>query len=94
MVHLTRQSRSNFKAGAFIHGTNKARGEFFAIFDTDFVPPADFLERTIPRFAAESTGCVQCRWDHLNDGNSLLTRLQAMGHDGHFIVGMQGGCVR
>lgn len=86
ITHLTRRSRSHFKAGALVLGTAQARGEFLAIFDADFLPTADFLKRTIPRFSNPQVGCVQCRWGHINFDHSLITKLQAIGHDGHFII--------
>jgi hypothetical protein len=66
---------------------DSAAGEFIAIFDADFLPPADFLKRTLPYFDQDpQTGCVQTRWGHLNRDNSLLTSAQANGIDGHFII--------
>jgi cellulose synthase/poly-beta-1,6-N-acetylglucosamine synthase-like glycosyltransferase len=84
--HVRRVERAGFKAGALAEGLRQARGEFLAIFDADFVPPADFLRRTIPYFAAPDIGCVQARWGHLNRGYSMLTQVQAIGIDGHFLV--------
>jgi cellulose synthase/poly-beta-1,6-N-acetylglucosamine synthase-like glycosyltransferase len=86
IVHITRKSRTHFKAGALVLGTAQAKGEFLAIFDADFLPQRDFLKLTIPRFQDEKIGCVQCRWGHLNFDHSLLTKLQAIGHDGHFMI--------
>ena len=81
-----RQHRHGFKAGALNEGLAAASGEFIAIFDADFVPPRDFLLRTLPHFANVKTGMVQTRWGHLNANFSLLTRAQAIGLDGHFVV--------
>ncbi len=84
--HLRRQQRTNFKAGALAAGMQYASGEFLAIFDADFVPPPNFLRRTIPTFAAANVGCVQTRWGHLNRDYSRFTRTQALGIDSHFII--------
>jgi cellulose synthase/poly-beta-1,6-N-acetylglucosamine synthase-like glycosyltransferase len=85
LIH--RQDRRGFKAGALAHGLETARGEFIAIFDADFVPPSDFLQRTIPHLLAEPRlGFVQTRWGHLNPGYSTLTRAQIIALDGHFVV--------
>ncbi len=81
-----REERKGFKAGALKEGLAQASGEFIAIFDADFIPPRDFLARTIPYFADPEVGMVQTRWSHLNPNFSLLTRAQAMGLDGHFVV--------
>jgi cellulose synthase/poly-beta-1,6-N-acetylglucosamine synthase-like glycosyltransferase len=64
-----------------------AKGDLIAIFDADFVPPMDYLLRTVPFFMAEEkVGLVQARWGHLNCEKSLLTRAQSIGIDGHFMV--------
>lgn len=84
--HIHRRDRRGFKAGALANGLRTARGEHIAIFDADFLPPADFLKRTVPHFADEGIGMVQARWGHLNAEYSLLTRLQALFLDGHFIL--------
>ena len=86
ITYLHRVNRVGFKAGALEEGLHKARGEFIAIFDADFVPPANFLTRTLPHFADRTVGMVQARWGHINRNYSLLTRIQAILLDGHFVV--------
>ena len=49
-----------------------AKGEFVAIFDADFVPPADWIMKVIHHFAEPGVGMVQTRWTHLNKDYSLL----------------------
>jgi cellulose synthase/poly-beta-1,6-N-acetylglucosamine synthase-like glycosyltransferase len=80
-----RTHRDGFKAGALREGLSKARGEFIAVFDADFSPPRDFLTRTIHYFADPEVGAVQARWTHRNRDHSLLTQLQAILLDGHFV---------
>lgn len=87
---LHRTDRSGFKAGALAYGLDKAKGEFIAIFDADFIPDPDFLKQTVPHFQNEKVGVVQTRWEHLNSDFSMLTNLQAFGLDAHFTV-EQGG---
>ena len=84
---LRRDGRADYKAGALREGLKDSHEPFVAIFDADFVPPPDWLKRTLPSFfglGGERTGLVQTRWTHLNDEYSLLTRAQALGLDGHF----------
>jgi cellulose synthase/poly-beta-1,6-N-acetylglucosamine synthase-like glycosyltransferase len=88
--HIRRGNRKGFKAGALAYGLTLAKGEFIAIFDADFVPTPDFLQKTLPHFTTEQIGVVQTRWGHLNETYSLITQLQAFGLDGHFVV-EQGG---
>lgn len=86
ITHVHRTDRTGYKAGALQNGLHLARGELIAVFDADFVPPSDFLRRTVPRFDAPDVGMVQARWGHLNAESSTLTRLQAFGLDAHFAI--------
>ena len=84
--HIKRDSRAGFKAGALQYGLDLAKGDYMAIFDADFVPPADFLKELLPEFDAANIAGVQARWGYLNDKDSLLTRAQAIGLDNHFAM--------
>ena len=84
--HIHRRDRSGFKAGALAAGLLQARGDFVAVFDADFVPAPDFLRRCVPYFTDAAIGMVQARWGHLNRDYSLLTRIQSILLDGHFII--------
>lgn len=89
--HMQRTNRVGFKAGALGAGLETATGEYVAVFDADFVPPADYLRRTIPHFDADhdpdqNVAFVQARWGHINRDYSWLTKLQALAIDGHFLV--------
>jgi len=86
IVHVHRDVRTGFKAGALKEGLTSAKGDFIAIFDADFVPGREFLKETIPYFSDPDLGMVQTRWGHLNCDYSMLTRAQSMGIDGHFGV--------
>jgi len=84
---LRRPRREGFKAGALAQGLAQARGEFIAIFDADFCPRSNFLLRTVPHLVGQpDLGMVQARWSHLNTDYSLLTQVQALALDGHFVV--------
>lgn len=84
--YIRRPNRNGFKAGALEYGLRQARGEFIAIFDSDFMPQPDTLNRTIHYFSNPRVGMVQVRWGHINRDYSLLTRVQAILLDGHFIM--------
>lgn len=86
IVYLHRENRHGYKAGALEEGLLSATGEFVAVFDADFVPQADFLERTIHFFTNEKIGMVQVRWEHINREFNLLTRTQSILLDGHFVI--------
>jgi len=83
--HIRRPDREGYKAGALKYGMGQAKGEFIAIFDADFLPTKDFLMRTIHYFTDSQVGLVQSRWGHLNKDYSLLTRVQALLLDDHFV---------
>ncbi|MCB4757715.1 MAG: glycosyltransferase family 2 protein [Elusimicrobia bacterium] len=83
---LRRGTRTDFKAGALAWGLKIAKGEFIGIFDADFMPPSQFLKATLPYFSDSNVGMVQTRWGHVNQDYSLLTRLQALFLDGHFLL--------
>jgi cellulose synthase/poly-beta-1,6-N-acetylglucosamine synthase-like glycosyltransferase len=84
--YIHRANRQGFKAGALENGLRTARGEFVAIFDADFIPESDFLRRTIPYFQKPEIGMVQTRWTYLNRDYSLLTQVETILLDGHFVV--------
>jgi len=85
-----RSNREGFKAGALAEGLKTSRGEFVAIFDADFVPPEDFLQRVIHHFTDPKIGMVQTRWTHINRNYSFLTEVEAILLDGHFVLEHSG----
>jgi cellulose synthase/poly-beta-1,6-N-acetylglucosamine synthase-like glycosyltransferase len=84
--YIHRANREGYKAGALAEGLKTAKGEFVAIFDADFIPSADFLRRTVPYFADAKIAMVQGRWTYLNADYSLLTEVEHILLDGHFII--------
>ena len=90
VVYLHRDNREGYKAGALEAGLKTAKGEFVAIFDADFVPPSDFLMQCIHHFTDPKVGMVQTRWTHINRNYSLLTQVEAILLDGHFVLEHSG----
>ncbi|HEY2923386.1 MAG TPA: glycosyltransferase [Candidatus Eisenbacteria bacterium] len=86
VVHLMRADRDGFKAGALEYGLARAKGEFLAIFDADFVPPPSILRAMMPYFGDPGVGMVQSRWQYLNQDYSMLAQAQAISLDGHFVI--------
>ena len=86
IVYMHRENRHGYKAGALDAGLKVAKGELIAIFDADFVPPPDWLMRVVHHFAEPGIGMVQTRWTHLNRDYSLLTQVEAILLDGHFVL--------
>lgn len=88
--HITRKIRTGFKAGALKEGLLDAKGEYIAIFDSDFLPKKNWLKRTIPYFKNKDIGVVQTRWGHINRNYSILTKIQAFALDAHFTLEQVG----
>jgi cellulose synthase/poly-beta-1,6-N-acetylglucosamine synthase-like glycosyltransferase len=85
IAYLHRANRTGYKAGALKEGLRSAKGEFVAMFDADFIPTVDFLRQAVPHFGDPRIAFVQGCWDHLNRDFSLLTQVQAILLDGHFV---------
>ncbi len=83
---VRRPNRNGYKAGALDYGSARTKGELLCIFDADFTPEPDFLERLVPAFRDPKIGMVQARWDHKNRDESKLTRAQSTLLDGHFVI--------
>ncbi len=91
LVH--RSDRTAYKAGSLALGLCTATGEYVAVFDADFVPPNDWLLRTLPYLEDQpNVGYVQTRWGHLNDGSSFLTMAQALVLDIQFAIEHPARC--
>ena len=84
--YIHRTDRTGFKAGALENGLRTAKGELLAIFDADFAPRPDCLRKLVDYFSDPTVGCAQMRWSHINGSYNLLTRLQSIMLDGHFVV--------
>ncbi|MGH1522021.1 MAG: cellulose synthase family protein, partial [Nitrosopumilus sp.] len=84
--HVRRGTRKGYKAGALKYAMQTTRTELVAIFDADFIPPTWFLKRAIPHFSKSNIGLVQCRWGHVNENYSAITRAQALSLDFHFLI--------
>ncbi len=92
IVHLRRGHRGGFKAGALAYGLARAKGELIAVFDADFVPAPGLLLDLVHYFTHPRVGMVQARWGHLNRDYSLLTRLESIFLDGHFVIEHAARC--
>jgi cellulose synthase/poly-beta-1,6-N-acetylglucosamine synthase-like glycosyltransferase len=88
---LHRGERTGFKAGNLAFGLTHSDAPYVAIFDADFVPPTDFLKRTVPALVGDGgLAFVQARWGHANRTKNWLTRVQGLLLDAHFAVEQEG----
>jgi cellulose synthase/poly-beta-1,6-N-acetylglucosamine synthase-like glycosyltransferase len=85
-VYIHRTDRTGYKAGALENGLHQSRGEYLLVFDADFVPTPSIIQDLVHYFTEAKVGMVQARWGHLNRDYSMLTRVQAMMLDGHFVI--------
>lgn len=85
---LHRDDRADFKAGALKAGMAALpQCEFFAILDADYIPPPDFLRRTMkPLMSDQRLAFSQARIDYLNADQNTLTRIQSIILDAHFAI--------
>ncbi|WZZ17655.1 hypothetical protein YC2023_110744 [Brassica napus] len=90
-----RDSRNGYKAGALTAGMKHSYVEgceFVVIFDADFQPESDFLERTVPFLAHNSEiALVQAGWKYVNADECCMTRIQEMSLNYHFAVEQKSG---
>ena len=103
-VLLHRADRTGFKGAAMQAGLERSTDEYVAVFDADFVPPSDFLRRSLPAMIGDpALAFVQARWDATNADDNALTRAQqrlidlffavdaARCWSGHFVI-YHGSC--
>jgi cellulose synthase/poly-beta-1,6-N-acetylglucosamine synthase-like glycosyltransferase len=86
VTYRHRDNRIGYKAGALEEGLLEATGDYVLVFDADFVPTPSIVKDLIHFFTNPKVGMVQARWGHLNRDYSVLTRVQSMMLDGHFVI--------
>ena len=75
--HITRNNRTNAKAGNVNNALKHAKGEFCFILDPDHVPHPDLLNIVIPHFNKPEIGFVQVVQGYYNIENSLIAKAAA-----------------
>lgn len=64
--YLTRTERVHAKAGNLNHALSVTRGDFIAIFDADYVPQPDFLDKTLGYLTDPHVAFVQTPQNYYN----------------------------
>ncbi|WP_228375028.1 glycosyltransferase family 2 protein [Demequina iriomotensis] len=72
--YVRRLSSNGAKAGNINHALTLAKGEFFAVFDADFVPKPDFIEHTLPFFVDPRLAFVQTPQSYGNEAHSVIAK--------------------
>ncbi|XP_010521855.1 PREDICTED: probable mannan synthase 3 [Tarenaya hassleriana] len=90
-----RDNRNGYKAGALKAGMKHSyvkQCEYVVIFDADFQPETDFLARTVPFLVHNpEIALVQARWKFVNANECLMTRMQEMSLNYHFLAEQESG---
>lgn len=74
VVHVTRNDRTDAKAGNINNVLRQATGELCVVLDPDHVPATDFLHRVIPFFDNPDIGYVQIVQAYGNVGDSIIAK--------------------
>jgi cellulose synthase/poly-beta-1,6-N-acetylglucosamine synthase-like glycosyltransferase len=74
-VHRTK--RQGYKAGALKDAMHLVKGEIIVIFDADFLPAKDFLQRIAAPFEDPKVAIVQSRQGFSNYQTNLISRFAA-----------------
>ena len=72
VVHVTRDTRKDAKAGNINNALRQARGELCLVLDPDHVPQPGILDHIVPHFADDRVGFVQIVQSYSNKRNSLV----------------------
>jgi cellulose synthase/poly-beta-1,6-N-acetylglucosamine synthase-like glycosyltransferase len=87
VIHLHRENRAGFKAGALAAGLSQSDAPIIAMLDVDFRPPRNWLRISVPYLLADSrAGFLQSRCEFSNYRTNLLTRVQGLLLDSHFAM--------
>lgn len=87
IMHLHRENRVGYKAGALAAGLAQSDAPIIAMLDVDFRPPRNWLRATVPYLLADpKAGFLQCRCEFSNYRTNWLTRVQGMLLDAHFAM--------
>lgn len=75
---IKRKNNEGYKPGNLNNMLKRSKGEILVIFDSDFVPPEDFLARIVKPFIKDSKiAGVQARWKLINPSQNMISVLGA-----------------
>ncbi|MFB9054909.1 glycosyltransferase family 2 protein [Formosa undariae] len=72
IIHVTRNVRTDAKAGNINNALKKATGDLCLVLDPDHIPSENFLEEVIPYFQEDSIGFVQTVQAYYNTTESKV----------------------
>jgi len=74
VIHVTRTTRQDAKAGNINNILKQATGELCVVLDPDHVPIPEFLDRVVPHFSNPEIGYVQIVQAYSNRDESLVAK--------------------
>ena len=74
VIHVTRDVRTDAKAGNINNALRQATGEICLVLDPDHIPRPDFLDWVVPHFQNERVGFVQVVQSYYNRFDTLVTK--------------------
>ncbi len=86
VVHRDVEVSGKGKAAALNEGLKHATGEIICLFDADYYPQRDILEKLTAHFVNPEVGAVQGRVIVLNEPDTIVTRLAALERIGGYRV--------
>ncbi len=90
---LHREDRAGYKAGALNRALAETGEALLVVFDSDFVPRPDFLERAVSYICADDRlGVVQFRWSYTNREYNWVTKSVSIGMEAHFLIEQPARC--
>lgn len=86
VLHRSVESGGNGKPAALNEGLKHATGEIVYLFDADYYPQRDIIEKLTTYFINPNIGAVQGRITVLNEPNTVVTRLMTLERIGGYRV--------
>jgi len=75
---LKRENNIGFKAGNLNNMLKHSKGDILVLFDSDFLPPKDFLRRIVAPFnKSKKIAAVQARWSFIRPNRNLVSLLSS-----------------
>ena len=72
---VRRGSNSGYKAGNLNSMLKHTKGEIIVLFDSDFLPPKNFLKEIVKPFSDKRVAGVQAKWNFVNAEQNMISIL-------------------
>ncbi|MEM5831759.1 MAG: glycosyltransferase [Candidatus Aenigmatarchaeota archaeon] len=75
---LRRENREGFKPGALNYALKKSKGDIIVIFDSDEIPPRNFLKEVVKHFNDEKIAMVQTKLKIYNSNKTIVSKFASL----------------